>query len=1489
MPNRLNEPSVLEQARAQKQAEDRNSMENFQQNGDSLMDYLSFNAKAAVDSNSFGVAALWNKGRRFVEEAKMDTTEDPAFRSQMNVEFLNKTAEGIPQQLRKNFLEDAPNYDVYYKRVEWLRRQLQAKETLATSDAAQNIAIAGKVSEVAATVGMGPGAVGLAARAGQTGLATRVGAAAVGNAAPNAVLDLAQASEDGRSIAPNEMATSVAIDGVVGGVADGLKSVEAVKVAKTIGGPLQWAAQPVKRVANNIISKFKGEAKTAEDVAVPDAVKAPETAPVGSTPMPDLTDALKGQAKAQEGARIAGKDTTESPLGEVLTGTTVGDKVASQGLTPAEAFKTATSTSLLGDTVRAAQRFARSFGEDPLTAAAKQAELEGALEAHLGVNLPKGWLTGQSAETTLAHIARERAAKLASTDAKGAEELNKLADETAAKSKWVDGKRTIDISDAPKVADEEASLVPQAVREQSVVYTVGRHSYAPVFDSAVDKALFVVGRGATKGQLREALSFLKNHFKDLSEEAIKKLAKEAVIPAVREIIENIPPGARAGATEVPSLRIPRIYKENIQKPSTEKLSESIPEEVPETAPLVVSDGTRWHSKMVTKVAVGGAAAVGITALTPTDAEASTGGAAGGGAGAALAAVAGAVVTKGKLARADAKAADKALKEWQTKGYKASGLLRHEVSTPKGGLTLPNSDKVAFSHISLKLPFTEKTLRIPIGWLPADKVGTDEANAVRVAGDLLLVNAVGKKNPNARGSALVNETADVLSRMRAEASMGRVQERATAAFQQWLADKGIKDGIKTDFNVELAQQFNREWADGMRGYPGVSKTIKEAVKDIQKVVKEAHAEIEALALRQGVDEESGSLLAKAANIKVHDEYLMRVHSREARLDWGVKIGQEGIEAVYSAAMKDTMKLTQEEADKLAKDVVKTLDALDESKTFQLAELDYEEIKKSLLDQGIDADKVDNALSLLLPKTSDKAPRQLTARMVLDEKMEPIKVKGVDGQEYMLSIRDFFVNDPSKLMSQWFASMHGIQALGEVGERIGVDLTSKRGWELLKSQMKAEGGDAKAIELLDAARDHILAKGGDEVWQSGSQLGNSLRQLLTMRYGMGFVFAQLSDLGNQLPQGQLNRILDSLPGMADIKASARNGGPQAHGLMRDIANVTGLGLDHITPVLRQMVEVGGAGEGYRNISMALHKAMSANGFYAVMDTIKAMSVNLQLYKLADAAQGTFQIAEKDWKHLAINGIDQKVFDQLKPLLADPKLVSRDASGTITGIDFKGIRKANPEAARKLETMMYKVMKDASSEASGIGQVMPFMTSELGRFITQFQGAAMVAHQRLRRDILNFDGQVAMRWFSSFIFSMTGYTARTALMTFSDPEELEKKLDPHVVLAAALRNSSSSGFIPNVVSLVSAATPWGDPLSGASTTGRVSVNAPPIFDAVSQAGQSLKDMSTAVFTDDELTSKEASKALRSINPLWAVQAPANMLFNTLLPEKNPELPKE
>jgi len=1475
-------PSALEAALAQKEAENKNTLKasieahavtpnpeasvadrelaRARVIGQGMLDWNQYNSQAAVRANSFGIAAIVNKGVEMTKEAMADSKEDPSFKQSLTTDFLNGDAPDIPHSQRIDHLMTAPNRKIYDMRKEVLRARHRAMQTVSESSAAQNIGLTGVVAELIMPTKVVTKVAGLSVAKGFAG---RAALAATANAVPQELLDAARASINDERRTVGDAAGSMALNGGLGVMLDGVRKVDmlaakalvkkapgAQSVAKAFDKAGVAVVGPVKDFLSKLVSKEtgaarNGEAVTEEVVAGAASVEAKSTLkegvnaadakavpePVVAAPVSaEVKNPIKEAARANETARTVGDLSPESsPLLKAVEGSSVAAAVHAEGHIGDAGLDELVSPGRIRETVAAAQRHTRSQG--PLAGSALAHELEGAIEARVGVSLPPGWLSTHS-PADAGHIlmqAKVSAAETAGTMSKI--EITGLKERLAhLESRTLGGTRWIDNTQVPVVADAFAARAhPDLVGSKSV-FTIGGRSYKPVFDSAVDNALFVLNRGGSAKVVSAAKALLKEALPELSEAQLKRLSKDGVHRAVRELAESVSPGERPIGREVPELRVPTYWADNI--PRSESLKQvSVPVSLAGSVGLLTPGG---------KILIGAGLMASAGMASASDGTETTALAL------APALLATLVAARGRI---PAKALQDGMAEWRAGGYKKFGLLNPDVVTPDGAVYLETAGKVAYTHINPKFMKMERGLKI--GYAPADTMGMDISNAANLMGDVLFMNAVGKMEEGVKGSVLVKPSADQIARIRSDISNGNVQRSLTDKFYEWQKASGMD---VSDFNTAAPAEFKRIVQDTLRGMPAPHPLFDEAAKMVKKEMDEAIDYAQETAKRLGADSSNGSLLGKIGDIKKADNpnYMPREHMLEQRLDWEKKIGREGVLQVYTAAIaQKNPKLTSLEAMEKADEFIKTLDSKDLTDGFVVHGL-----------------------------ADDLTPGSLLDRIPMNENMAEIAIKGVDGVEHMVSIRDFLNNDTLALLNNWFSTIHGITALGEAGARTGFDLTSKTGFDLFVSIMHAEGASEDAIKLAIGGRKYIIGQGNGEMWKHGSVAGNVMRKFMTIRYGRDFAFAQFGDLGNHVHPAELRKIMEAMPGIADMKAIMLNQGPIAGTLLHDIAQMSGLGLDHVVPVLRGSIDASGAVDSAGNAAnMVLHKMMSANGMYTLMGGIQSMATSLSLVKLYRAAVHGEDLPEKAWKHLHVNGIDKQVFERLKPLL---KAHTTAEDGVLTGIDYVAIKAADPEVYLNLQKLLHTVKQDAASEAAAIGQLNPLLTTELGRTLVQFQQAAIVSVQRSRRDVLNFDADVAMRWVMSFMFSAMGYAAKAGVASIGNPDEWEKRMDPHKWLAASFRGSSFSGVLPNISSAAMSLTPWEDPLSGASTTGRQSVNAPPIFDFLRSLKQTAKDASKAAFSDDVLTQQQALTGSRNFNPFIGLQPAIAWAANNLLPEK-------
>ncbi|PLX67810.1 MAG: hypothetical protein C0603_06725 [Denitrovibrio sp.] len=689
-----------------------------------------------------------------------------------------------------------------------------------------------------------------------------------------------------------------------------------------------------------------------------------------------------------------------------------------------------------------------------------------------------------------------------------------------------------------------------------------------------------------------------------------------------------------------------------------------------------------------------------------------------------------------------------------------------------------------------LPVESSMLKVRYGAYKT--LASSSVKSVRDATEHLILDSVGKKGAV---TSQAGGTASEINKILELTGKAKFYQTYNVSFRKWQNRQGFKlwetDKARTQFNESVGKAFRNQKYTENPEVDAVITNIQEHMKDILQRAKDAGV--------HGFED-----------IPTNSWYLPRLYDTVSinRL-YGV-LG-ENLNRLFAKALrqglieKGVTEIDEAKIMRISKHMLKvTKDS--HSGLMSTVSSDFAKYnKETLVDLLENFDIPNNELSEILEtfdamkKASDGKVKHAKQRLPFDEDVEETFI-GIDGNEYTVNIQDLFINDAERLFLTYNNTMSGHIALAEKGFK------SKSDFQKLTHEARG-AGEENTAKTLEFVYKELLGMPIDKnPYSKLNHLARGIRDLNVITR-MGQVgFSMLAESGNLVGQVGLKHVLQSVPHLKSIFKRAEDG-KLSDDLLAELEEFTGIGSEFMThsPLTRGDDDyeylANEASNKFFNrdlgtvkhlTSTSLDKAKRITSVLGGMTPMNTFNKRLTLaslsHKLVKMAHGEADIPVSRLAWLGLGDqMKARVFDQIKK-----HTVYKDVAGK--RIKQLGLNNWNDEEAlAALQTFLFRATNKIVQEPD-IGDMLPFMKTELGKLLFQFKGFTISSwSKQLLSEIHHRDWNT----FNSFIASTTlatlGYITQTYANHYNDPWELRKRLEVSVVAKNGFAKSTYASLLP------------------------------------------------------------------------------------------------
>lgn len=527
----------------------------------------------------------------------------------------------------------------------------------------------------------------------------------------------------------------------------------------------------------------------------------------------------------------------------------------------------------------------------------------------------------------------------------------------------------------------------------------------------------------------------------------------------------------------------------------------------------------------------------------------------------------------------------------------------------------------------------------------------------------------------------------------------------------------------------------------------------------------------------------------------------------------------IDAVANAYLKGTKSpLTPLEARKLAKSYVLGIKRVADDNIVnfgQVSARNIDELEYYLRNKGIDESVLADTRAILEKK--QKAGSNLSGRgqtvtkgdaefrADIDELYEEV-ITLPNGQKYTFRMEDLFERN-AMLYDQYLQQMSGRVAAARVlGIRSDKDYRDRLveiGDEIKTLSSKDQVSAKADLDRVDIMYRHLMGKSLRES-ETNQDINFATRLLMGYNYTlyMGQVgFAQVAEIGNIAALQGIRAMFRQMPGLRALKRDLETGEIKDDQLLRELEAITGIGAEFHRFSTYSERYTGTAGEvlgqQFGPMQQRVLKGLEylkqgtslVSGMTPITIWMQRTAAKAGVQNILDRAKRGF--TDEDYLDFAELGLSKKQADALGDQLKKAKVNER---GVIQSV---GLDRWDPQLredfANALSRWTYRVIQENDIGAMGM-----FMTSNIGKILTQFRTFMLVAHGKQflhmahRRNASLFGA-----FFTTSFLGALAYMAQTGIkgMVSDDLFGEDGKWEIENIAKAAFQRSAYSSLIPAI----------------------------------------------------------------------------------------------
>lgn len=787
-------------------------------------------------------------------------------------------------------------------------------------------------------------------------------------------------------------------------------------------------------------------------------------------------------------------------------------------------------------------------------------------------------------------------------------------------------------------------------------------------------------------------------------------------------------------------------------------------------------------------------------------------------------------------------------------------------TPKSNLHAGDLDLSGVSSARASMTWLRRSF--------ASILGGSDAESVRRAASAYADDALLKADGSGGTMA-----ASVWTRQQTDIHLSQYNRRAIPEFQDWAQAKGKRPSW--EFNMKDRAEFMEEVGRAIRQPRGRHTTDPHvnAVADLQRDLQLNLLNINKRHGAKGFD-----------RVPPSDTYLTRAFRQSALNDIVARYGEDSlVRLIRGAILSGSDDLSEEAANTIARGYTRTQLKLGDRSDLEKARLfasdDPEAIAQMIRESipGVTDAQVEDVLSAIRPRSPDagRSPRAMR-RLALDENYQ---MQMPDGR--WVGVADLMENNAETIFNMYTRQMTGNAAASEVyrvmkGSAEDVIDT----FDQLANRLKRQGASDRDIDLLRTLDKHVRGIPLGKNTQAAKAM-RVLRAYNYIRVSGQFGLAQIPEVANVIAETGFRVMLQQVPALGRVFSRARSG-RMTNELLEEIETWTGIGTERLTnQVINRfdasgaMVEFGGGG---------VEQTLRRGGRVASdVSLLAPINMSLQRYSGAAAAQRLTNLAFTGKKMSARRrqqlGLSEADADRVYAQI-------RKHATTEEGMLGKRLKRINLDAwdDQQAAAMLVGGLDRWSRRAvqvNDIGQLHPFMTTDMGRSILQFRTFFVAAwekqflHKVQMHDVQAFTSMMMGMMVAGMVY--TGQEYVLAQGRRDRDEYLRERLSDGAIARAAFQRAGWSTLVPSAIETanhISGGSPLFDQRNSGLDADFFFGN--PSVDAIRGGGRALRGLGQAARGEDEFTEADA-RTFTQLAPFQRVIGVRNMInaFQAQFPE--------
>lgn len=637
-------------------------------------------------------------------------------------------------------------------------------------------------------------------------------------------------------------------------------------------------------------------------------------------------------------------------------------------------------------------------------------------------------------------------------------------------------------------------------------------------------------------------------------------------------------------------------------------------------------------------------------------------------------------------------------------------------------------------------------------------------------------------------------------------INRFHKETGPDFKAWVAESefGV---VGSTFGTEAGRQFYTDVVTALRGGTPESPHAATAAAKIRPLLDEYWLQ----AQRAGVKGFEGDPLPN---------YVPRMYDYDKWIEVVDDIGEGNLVGFFRENLLNSTDLSEELAEKIARGMVRSTMRRQAGMDQQLAHgiplHDMDELRKFLdpIGDTADARLADEIVELLEEFNAarvnpDQGNIRFAQKRIQFDELYPVDVKRKNGKLRRMTIADLTENDGRKLLSRYSRVMSGhIGMAREAGILSRQDFDNKM--QAIRAEATEVGGERLAkvegeIEALETAYRSITGQSLErDPFGTSAQVTRTAMGFTYLANGGMFGLAQIPEFANAIAEAGIATFIHYVPEFGRILKRAQNG-ELVGKLARDIDQMIAPGTDFLrNPAMASFDDAAGtlSHKGWvqnmiKRIDPALRtgtRAMTGLNMMAPinasMQRFAAMMTNV---KYASIATGRRVARKGDIERLRANGIDAAME---KRIYAAMRESSEWKNGKLDGYDVGKWNEFDSESLDAWNMHNTRSFRQMIQE-NDVGNQAQIFGTTLGKMMTQFRTFTFQSvNKQLMHGVNHMDVQQGVAWSTAMFLAAIVYVGRTGIEYASDPKELEARLTPQAIAAAAVGRSGAGSIIPMIV---------------------------------------------------------------------------------------------